>query len=111
MKPPAVLDHDAWCPWHPNELARRLSGISRPWCVVGGWALDLWHGYQTRDHDDLEFTILRDDLSAFRQVLKGMEIIPLETGSLNTCLRMKNRRRLFPKYGARTSRNDVGEWT
>lgn len=73
MKPQAVLDHDAWSSWHPTELARRLSGISRPWCIVGGWALDLWHGRQTRDHGDLEFTILRNDLNAFRRVLEGME--------------------------------------
>ncbi|MQB42375.1 amino acid transporter [Rhizobium sp. ICMP 5592] len=72
MEPRAVLDHDAWSAWHPVELARKLSGISRPWCIVGGWALDLWHGYQTRDHDDLEFTILRDDFNSFRHVLKGM---------------------------------------
>jgi hypothetical protein len=72
MKPQAILDHDAWSSWHPTELARRLNGICQPWCIVGGWALDLWHGYQTRDHDDLEFTILRDDFNSFRHVLKGM---------------------------------------
>jgi hypothetical protein len=50
----------------------RLRGISAPWCVVGGWALDLWHGYQTREHEDLEFTILRHDYSAFTQRLSGL---------------------------------------
>ena len=67
------LAHDAWCAWHPTELGRRLSGIARPWCIVGGWALDLWHGHQTRDHEDLEFTILREDVAAFRQVLADMD--------------------------------------
>jgi len=68
-----ALDHDAWCAWHPTELSKRLIGVFRPWCIVGGWALDLWHGYQTRDHEDLEFTVLRDDLDIFRRALKGME--------------------------------------
>ncbi|GAA4114048.1 nucleotidyltransferase domain-containing protein [Aminobacter aganoensis] len=68
-----MLDHDAWCPWHPAELAQRLAGISQPWCIVGGWALDLWHGQQTREHEDLEFTVLRHDQHIFRQALKGME--------------------------------------
>lgn len=67
------LAHDAWCAWHPAELARRLSGIARPWCIAGGWALDLWHGRQNRDHEDLEFTVLREDVRAFRQVLAGMD--------------------------------------
>ncbi|MDX3929125.1 MAG: amino acid transporter [Shinella sp.] len=80
MKYQPTPDQDAWSSWHPGELARRLSCISRPWCIVGGWALDLWHGYQTRDHDDLEFTILRDDLSIFRQALKGMEFYTAGNG-------------------------------
>ncbi|OWV83570.1 amino acid transporter [Rhizobium sp. R72] len=67
------IDHGAWSAWHPAELASRLSGISRPWCIVGGWALDLWHGRQTREHEDLEFTVLRQDFGVFRDALKGME--------------------------------------
>ncbi|WP_425358733.1 nucleotidyltransferase domain-containing protein [Aminobacter aminovorans] len=53
MNQPDTPDHDAWCAWHPTELARHLTGVSLPWCVVGGWALDLWHGHQTREHEDL----------------------------------------------------------
>ncbi len=67
------IDHGAWSAWHPAEVAGRLNGISRPWCIVGGWALDLWHGQQTREHEDLEFTVLRQDLCIFRDVLKGIE--------------------------------------
>jgi len=66
------LDHGAWSAWHPAELAERLKGIGKPWCVVGGWALDLWHGRQTREHEDLEFTVLRSDVPIFRERLKGM---------------------------------------
>ena len=80
MNRPTTVDEDAWRPWHPAELARRLSGISKPWCVVGGWALDLWHGRQTRDHEDLEFTILRDDFKAFRRWLKGMRFHTVASG-------------------------------
>ncbi len=68
------LAHDAWSAWHPRELARRLHGVARPWCVVGGWALDLWHGAETRPHDDLEFTILRPDFPAFRTVFADLRL-------------------------------------
>jgi hypothetical protein len=71
---PAPLPDDAWSAWHPAELAYRLAGVARPWCVVGGWALDLWHGVETRPHEDLEFTILRADFQRFRTALSGLRL-------------------------------------
>jgi hypothetical protein len=68
------LSHDAWSAWTPGALARRLSGGSRPWCVVGGWALDLWHGCETRAHEDLEFTILRRDFPVFRAAFPDLRL-------------------------------------
>lgn len=68
------LPHDAWSAWHPAALARRLSGVLRPWCVVGGWALDLWHGRETRPHEDLEFTILRGDFPVFRAIFRDLRL-------------------------------------
>lgn len=38
-------------------LAARLSGLAVTWYVAGGWALDLWLGQKTRDHEDLEFVV------------------------------------------------------
>ncbi|UPT42208.1 hypothetical protein, partial [Streptomyces sp. WAC00303] len=43
--------------WTPDEVAHRLAGISTPWCVAAGWALDLFRGRQTRDHGDIEIAI------------------------------------------------------
>ncbi len=64
-----IPDQKAWMAWHPRALARHLQGVRQPWCVVGGWALDLWLGHETRAHEDLEFTVLREDLPVFRQRL------------------------------------------
>lgn len=85
-----IPDHDAWTPRHPTELAARLKHIDRPWCVVGGWALDLWHGEETRAHEDLEFTVLRDDLPIFLAALDNLAphavrdgvVTPLGQGAL-----------------------------
>ncbi|MCZ7447156.1 amino acid transporter [Agrobacterium rhizogenes] len=77
-----IPDQDAWKPWSPAELSRRLGGISRPWCIVGGWALDLWHGSKMREHDDLEFTVLREDLEIFRHELSEMEFYTVNDGVL-----------------------------
>lgn len=75
-----IPDHDAWSAWHPLELASRLAAVSKPWCIVGGWALDLWHGRQMRDHDDLEFTVLREDVGIFRQALQGLDFYTAGSG-------------------------------
>lgn len=76
------LPHDAWSAWHPQVLARRLVGLALPWCVVGGWALDLWHGCETRPHEDLEFTILRGDFSAFRAVFADLRLHAVGDGQV-----------------------------
>jgi hypothetical protein len=76
----AIPDHEAWSAWQPAELAQWLSDVRVPWCVAGGWALDLWHGAQTREHSDLEFTILRENFSAFLQALRHLEFYTAHAG-------------------------------
>ena len=63
---------DAWEPWHPNELSVRLRTVEAPWHVAGGWALDLWHGFETRRHEDIEIAILRRDFSKFTRALPAL---------------------------------------
>jgi Aminoglycoside-2''-adenylyltransferase len=59
---PESLDVDlgAWDAWSPREAARRLERVAAPWYVIAGWALDLYLGRQTREHDDLEIGIPAD---------------------------------------------------
>jgi len=55
-----------WEAWSPLEVASRLSGATCAWGVAGGWALDLWHGEQTRPHGDIEITVSSSALGAVR---------------------------------------------
>jgi hypothetical protein len=49
---------EAWSmAWTPEQAARALAGVAAPWAVAGGWALDLWLGRQTREHEDLEIAV------------------------------------------------------
>ncbi|MDH4982497.1 amino acid transporter [Hyphomicrobium sp. D-2] len=79
MQPPS---DDAWSAWDPEQLAQRLRGVPCVWYVVGGWALDLWHGEQTRPHDDLEFAVLPDDIARFRAALSELEFFTAHDGQL-----------------------------
>jgi hypothetical protein len=73
---------EAWRPWTPWEAAARLEGVKAPWCVVGGWALDLWLGAQRRRHYDLEIAIPRADLPGVREHLSGLQLHAVGDGEV-----------------------------
>jgi hypothetical protein len=81
---------DAWRPWTPEQVAAELDGMRAPWCVVGGWAIDLWLGERTRDHSDIEIAVprayfgaIRDRLGAYRLYVVGDgEVRALAPGEL-----------------------------
>ncbi len=75
------IPDDAWDAWAPELLFERLRNQSLPWYVVGGWALDLWHGYQTRDHEDLEFCVLSEDVDLFRAQLCELDFFEVRDGT------------------------------
>jgi len=63
-----------WQPWHPGEVATFFSSLKAPWWIAGGWALDLFIGVQTRDHDDIDIQILRRDQQEFRALLHEWDV-------------------------------------
>ncbi|HEY0007606.1 MAG TPA: hypothetical protein VGB55_02685 [Tepidisphaeraceae bacterium] len=44
----------------PLSIVSALVGFRRPWCLAGGWAIDLWLGEVTRQHTGVTIAILRD---------------------------------------------------
>ncbi|MGV1795227.1 nucleotidyltransferase domain-containing protein [Rhizobium sp. A37_96] len=78
MKP---LPDEAWNAWHPADLMQRL-GADIHWYVVGGWALDLWHGRQTRNHEDLEFAVLPEDVDRARALLGELAFFSVVDGHI-----------------------------
>jgi len=52
-----VADFDRWDALHPAEAAELLRGLDVPWYVAAGWAIDLFHGEERREHEDLEIAV------------------------------------------------------
>jgi predicted N-acetyltransferase YhbS len=77
---------DAWAPWQPREIARRLVGIERPWYVAGGWALELWRAEldleSLREHGDLEIAIPRSAYPTFAGALTGLDLYAVHAGAI-----------------------------
>ena len=71
-----------WDPWRPEDVARLLAGLSVPWYVAAGWALDLFRGEQTREHEDLEIGVPAIAFGAVRDALAGYNFEVAGSGRL-----------------------------
>lgn len=71
---------DRWAPFSPVAISALLAGSAVHWCVVGGWALDLWIGRQTRGHSDLEIAIPRDEFTSVRNSLGPLQPVAVRSG-------------------------------
>lgn len=48
-----------------------MADFPKPWYVAGGWAIDLYLGRQTRDHEDIEVALFRRDQAALFDALSA----------------------------------------
>ena len=64
----------SWQPWQPEDIARFFSSLTVPWWIAGGWALDLFLGVQTREHEDIDVLFLRRDQHEIRAQLQGWDV-------------------------------------
>lgn len=55
--------------YSPEQVAELFSDLPEKWWIAGGWAIDLFLGEQTREHEDVDVAILRKDEVAFRTYL------------------------------------------
>jgi hypothetical protein len=63
-----------WQPWSPQDVARFFAPLATPWWIAGGWAIDLFLGRQTREHEDIDVQILRRDQQAVRALFGAWDI-------------------------------------
>jgi hypothetical protein len=67
-------------PWSPLEVTERLAEVAIRWCVAGGWALDLYAGGITREHEDLEIAVPAASFGFVRDALADFEFDVVGSG-------------------------------
>lgn len=75
-----------WEAWSPSEVASRLSNCAFDWSVAGGWALDLWHGEETRPHGDIEISVSSSALGRVRAYFPDHIFYSARAGALSALI-------------------------
>lgn len=60
--------YGGWDPLTPATIAAFMDGFERPWWIIGGWSIEAFTGV-SREHADLDISILSSDAEAFRLFL------------------------------------------
>lgn len=68
MEPTELI---GYLPRDVTTAAALMRDFPAPWCVAGGWALDLFLGQLTRTHADTDLALFRKDQVHLRQHLAG----------------------------------------
>jgi hypothetical protein len=61
-------------------LAKMMDGFDRSWAIAGGWAIDLFLGKETREHNDIEIMIFRQDQMNIRRFFNDWEFKKVTNG-------------------------------
>jgi hypothetical protein len=74
--------HTNWQPMALNDVVARFAPHDVDWWVAGGHAIDLFLGWESRPHDDLDLEIFRTDASRLFTVFDGWDFAAVaESGS------------------------------
>lgn len=73
---------EVWQPLSVHEVIDRFEGTDVDWWIAGGLAIDLFLGWESRHHDDLDIEMFRRDRGVLFDVFRGWELFTVSSGEL-----------------------------
>ncbi len=70
-----------WQPLSIAEIRERFDGVDTDWWIAGGLAIDLFLGWESRSHDDVDIEMFRKDRDVLFDVFPGWELFTVSQGS------------------------------
>jgi hypothetical protein len=74
--------HEPWDPITIEKAVTRFDRVDVDWWVAGGLAIDLFLGWESRQHADIDLEMFRKDREALFDVFDGWELFFVSEGSL-----------------------------
>ncbi len=103
------FDYSYWEPFSPQEVAQIFSAFAGPWCIAGGWGLDLFLNKITREHADIDVIVLREDQPLLFELFQGFEIFVVDPpGSLRPWKVTESLS--YPLYNIWIREKAIGPW-
>jgi hypothetical protein len=73
---------DVWQPLTIDEVQERFGKVAVPWWIAGGHAIDLFVGWVTRSHADIDIEMFRKDREVLFDVFPGWDLHTVSHGGL-----------------------------
>ncbi|MCL1594732.1 MAG: amino acid transporter [Actinomycetia bacterium] len=73
---------DTWEPLTVGEVVERFASSGVDWWVAGGIALDLFLGWKTREHDDIDIEMFRSDKDSLFDVFPDWDLHAVSQGRM-----------------------------
>lgn len=102
-------DEQAWAPLCVGEVAEALGGLSVPWWIAGGQAIDLFVGRETRAHGDTDVVIRRDDQLEVQRYLWDWDLYKTQQPGLRPWLAGEFQARPFDDIWCRRRKDSPWE--
>ncbi|MDM5295134.1 hypothetical protein QUF81_18580 [Peribacillus simplex] len=67
-----------------HSITSLMPGFNKTWFFAGGWTIDLFIGSETREHQDIEIALFREDQLYLKEYLKAWDFKKVTKGKFYT---------------------------